>query len=58
MKRFLITDDVDEAIERIRQCYDDKCWLGPPPDFMPDYVHQMTAEGTHAGVNPRRGKAK
>ncbi len=55
---FKVTDDVAEAVQIIRQCYDTGCWMGPRPveagvgDPTPG-KDNITAEGTHVGVHPR-----
>ena len=55
LRRFFVTDDVDEAVSLIRQCHEDQCWLGPRPPSMPASARITTAEGTLEGINPRTG---
>ena len=56
LRLFRVTDDVDEAVEIIRRCYDDETSLGPKQPSLPANVSQHTAEGTRVGVDPvRRG---
>ena len=53
MERFLVTDDVSEAVRVVRECYDGQCWLGPPPRDLPDRVSRPTGEGTRTGMDFR-----
>lgn len=57
LERFRLTDDVDEAVHIVSDCYDNKCWLGPPPPEMPAEAVEPTAEGTRSGVDPKRRPA-
>ncbi len=52
MHRFYITDDVEEAVELVSKCFHETCWLGPPPEKVPDFAAEKTAEGTIEGVSP------
>ncbi|MCC6580343.1 MAG: TIGR00730 family Rossman fold protein [Phycisphaeraceae bacterium] len=54
---FRITDDVNEAVKLIRQCYDTKSWHGPVMPDIPAHAAKTTAEGTRAGIDPRFGAA-
>jgi hypothetical protein len=55
LRRFYVTDDVNEAVGLIKQCHDDQCWLGPRPPLIPTSARQTTAEGTLEGIHPRTG---
>lgn len=52
---FRVTDDVDEAVEIIRNCYDNQCWLGPRR-AVPAQAAKPTGEGTIMGFEPRRSE--
>lgn len=58
MDRFKLTDDVDEAVAMIKNCYDNKCWFGPQPEpgHLPDEITEPTGEGTITGLSPSGGK--
>lgn len=51
LKYFYLTDDVDEAVHLIRQCSDDKCWLGPRGFNGAIKSAEETAEGTLSGAS-------
>ena len=55
--RFHLTDDVEDAVELVSKCYHETCWLGPPPEMVPAFAAQETAEGTLEGVDPSRQQA-
>jgi uncharacterized protein (TIGR00730 family) len=54
---FRVTDDVDEAVELISNCYENECWLAPKAAAMAaklnGHAKQATAEGTRVGVPPK-----
>lgn len=52
MSLFRVTDDVDEAVQIIRKCYDEECWLGPRPPQITGPAAEHTAEGTRVGIDP------
>ncbi len=52
MDLFYITDDVAEAVQIIRKCNADECWLGRQPREISPAAAEYTAEGTHVGVDP------
>lgn len=52
LRRFHVTDDIDEAVELVSKCFEGKCWLGPRPAVLPAAATEQTAEGTRVGVNP------
>ena len=52
MDLFRVTDDVDEAVQIISKCHQDKCWLGPEPQQISEAAAQPTAEGTRVGLDP------
>ncbi|MBI1368854.1 MAG: TIGR00730 family Rossman fold protein [Planctomycetes bacterium] len=52
VRRFHVTDDIDEAVELITKCYNDQCWLGPAPQIVPDFAAERTGEGTIEGIPP------
>ena len=54
MQRFRVTDDLDEIVDIVRNCYENKCWLGPPPADIPDRAKRPTGEGTRIGIDPIR----
>ena len=54
MDLFRVTDDVNEAVQLIRRCFDEQCWLGPAPPRISDAAAAPTAEGTRVGVDPMR----
>ncbi len=54
MQRFMLTDDIDEAVNLIAKCRDEKCWLGPQPVDLPHFATRPTGEGTRAGIDPKR----
>ncbi|MCE9589221.1 MAG: TIGR00730 family Rossman fold protein [Planctomycetes bacterium] len=51
---FHVTDDVNEAVELVKKCYAQECWIAqkPVPRMTPEAA-ETTAEGTRAGVPPR-----
>lgn len=53
LERFYVTDDVGEAVDLVSKCIDEKCWLGPQPEEMPDFEANPTGEGTITGVEPQ-----
>jgi len=57
MERFLVTDDVGEAVDLIAKCRDEKCWLGPPPEKLPEFAAEETGEGTLEGIDPTTHQA-
>jgi len=54
MQRFRVTDDVDEIVDIVRNCYENRCWLGPPPEDVPERAKRPTGEGTRMGLDPLR----
>ena len=54
MALFRVTDDVDEAVSIINDCFEDRCWLDGQPEI-PAQAAMPTAEGTRVGVDPRFG---
>ncbi len=52
MSLFRVTDDVDDAVQIIRKCYDEECWLGPRPPEITGPAAKHTAEGTRVGIDP------
>ena len=54
MDLFRITDDVDEAVSIISECFEDRCWLTAQPEI-PEHAAAPTAEGTRVGIDPRFG---
>ncbi len=55
MTLFRVTDDESEAIEIIRKCHEENCYLGPRPPKLDDAAGQRTAEGTRVGIGPKHG---
>lgn len=55
LELFHVTDDVAEAVQIVSRCYNDKCWLGPPPPDISREAAEPTAEGTRTGylASPR-----
>ena len=54
MDLFHVTDDVEEAVSIISDCYEDHCGLKQQPDI-PEHAAVRTAEGTRVGIDPRFG---
>ena len=52
MDLFRVTDDVSEAVEIIRKCHEDQCWIGPELPHIDDAAAIPTAEGTRVGIDP------
>jgi hypothetical protein len=60
LKYFYLTDDVEEAAHVIKQCHEDKCWLGPRGMNGAIRGREETAEGTISGastIQPQPPKA-
>ena len=53
---FQVTDDVEHAVDLVRRCYDEKCWMGGPTEI-PAFAAQTTGEGTVEGVAPHNLQA-
>lgn len=54
---FRVTDDLQEAVRLITDCYHTQCWLGPKPPIISEAAAQPTAEGTRTGIPPRHGNS-
>ncbi len=55
MELFHVTDSVGDAVSLLRDCYDNKSWLGSrQPPVIPAMARQTTAEGTRVGIDPAR----
>jgi len=57
MDLFRVTDDVEEAVQIMKYCYDDECWMKEKPFSIPGQAGAPTAEGTRSGINPGRRMA-
>ena len=53
---FRVTDDVHEAVELIRECYERGASFGPGADQPPEFAAEPTGEGTVEGIDPRTDK--
>jgi uncharacterized protein (TIGR00730 family) len=51
---FHVTDNVEEAVKIITDCYNNQCWLGPPQPKLSTRATQTTLEGTRIGIDPGR----
>jgi uncharacterized protein (TIGR00730 family) len=58
LQRFMVTDNVDEAVDLVVKCFAGQCWLGPRPAPVPAAAAELTAEGTRVGVDPLTKKAQ
>ena len=54
MDMFRLTDDVEEAVQIVRTCYDEKSAIGPGGPTIPAAAAEPTAEGTRVGIDPVR----
>lgn len=55
LELFRVTDDVGEAVQLVRDCYDNKCWLSSRPQPpISAAAARPTAEGTRIGIDPRK----
>lgn len=54
MQRFIVTDDIDQAVAVIKDCHENRKTLGPPPRDLPEWAARPTGEGTRMGYEPRR----
>jgi uncharacterized protein (TIGR00730 family) len=54
MDLFRVTDDVDEAVAIMQECYEERRGLLDQPTI-PAHAAQPTAEGTRVGIDPRFG---
>jgi len=52
MQRFLVTDDIEEAIQVVKDCTDTDKWLGPAPKAVEGQAARPTGEGTRMGYEP------
>ncbi len=52
MQRFLVTDDIEEAIQVVKDCLSDDRWLGPAPKTIAGQAARPTGEGTRMGYEP------
>lgn len=58
MTLFRVTDSEQEAVDLIRKCHDEHCYLGPKPPELSGSAAVPTAEGTRVGVEPRHSDGK
>jgi len=49
MDLFRVTDDVEDAVDFVSDCYDGKCWMPQPEADLTAQATETTAEGTRAG---------
>ena len=54
LQLFHVTDSVEEAVQIIHDCHNNKCWLGPPQPKLSTRATQTTLEGTRVGIDPGR----
>jgi len=52
MQRFLVTDDIEEAVQVIKDCVESDKWLGPAPKHLEGQAARPTGEGTRMGYEP------
>jgi uncharacterized protein (TIGR00730 family) len=52
MQRFLVTDDIEQAIQVVKDCADSDKWLGPAPKAVEGRAARPTGEGTRMGYEP------
>ncbi|MDX1682362.1 MAG: TIGR00730 family Rossman fold protein [Phycisphaeraceae bacterium] len=54
---FRVTDDVAEAVQIVKTCYDEQCWLSDECEEVTGRAGETTAEGTRMGVDPTHHRA-
>jgi len=58
MQRFRVTDDVEEAVRIVRDCYQNQTWLGPAPEPVAGHAGRPSGEGTRVGYEPRHPEGR